>query len=248
MNKAHSENPSQTDGNKTSCLLALSLSLTVLLLTACASAPKPVPDVAEDDVPYQVTEDYSAGVISYVVQRGDRLSDIALEFTGDASNWRNIADYNNIANPRFLREGSELQIPTYLVPGYQAPNTTQAEPLSSTPLPQTSALAVRRESTTDVAPVVVTPINTNRNFDLTPIDEQSASTPQSFAGTGTQIKVTGTYYPKGIYQEPAAYSRIMMRAAPGTVFSLDTQVNQWYRIETPRGTGYIRVSDADIVN
>lgn len=228
-----------------------------LALAACGSSPdrsqtSPIGDIP-NDVPYQVTEDYTSGVISYTVQRGDRLGDIAQEFTGETRNWREIAQYNNISNPRSLQEGMILEIPTHMVPGYERPAPiaqqlpiAQPIPVQNTPVAQSSSLAVRADPTA-VAPVVVTPINTNRNFDLNPIDTTSPNQSRSYSGAGSQIKVVGTYYPKGIYTEPAYHSKLIMRVAPGTVFVLDSQINEWFKIQTDSGTGYIRTNDAAII-
>lgn len=225
-----------------------------VVLAACGGTPKRSPNAVQlpdDDAPYQVTEDYTSGVIDYTVQRGDRLSDIALEFTGLSSNWREIAEYNNISNPRSLREGTVLSIPTGMIPGYQQPTPQpiiQMQTIQSVPLAQTTTMAVRRNQAIDVAPVQVTAANTNRNFDLLPFDPATSSNQsQSYTGGGTQVKVIGTYYPKGIYTEPAPYSKLIMRVAPGTLFVLDSQVNDWYKIQTTGGTGYIRTNDAAII-
>lgn len=50
---------------------------------------------------------------TYVVQRGDTLAEIAQRLTGDSSNWRTIAAHNNISNPKKLRVGQALAIPSY---------------------------------------------------------------------------------------------------------------------------------------
>lgn len=221
-----------------------------LLVVACGGTPERSQQPAIDEVPYQVTEDYTSGVISYTVQRGDRLSDIALEFTGLSSNWREIADYNSISNPRSLREGTVLNIPTDMIPGYQRPTPApiiQAQPVVNAPVVQTSSLGVRRNQPVSVAPVVVTPINTNRDFDLNPIDTAIQNQSRSYAGGGAQIKVSGSYYPKSIYSGPDYSSKMIMRVAPGTLFVLDSQVNDWYKIQTSEGSGYIRTNDAAIV-
>jgi len=233
-----------------------------LVLAGCASTPESAavqtPPPA-GDVPYQVTEDYTSGVISYTVQRGDRLSDIAKEFTGLASNWREIAQYNNIYKPRSLREGTVLEIPADLMPDYDRPTPAPilqaetippvqimpTETIQSVPTAPSSSLAVRRN---DVAPVLVTPTNTNRSFDLNPIDEPLPGQPRAYTGEGKQIKVVGSYFPKGIYTEPTFNSRLVMRVAPGTQFVLDSQVNDWYKIQTETGTGYIRTNDAAILD
>jgi LysM repeat protein len=48
---------------------------------------------------------------SYVVQRGDTLSGIAFALYTDAAKWRNIAEENNIRDPRSLQPGQALRIP-----------------------------------------------------------------------------------------------------------------------------------------
>lgn len=224
-------------------------------LFSCGGTPKrtlePTPDKTKGDARYEVTEDYNSGIISYTVQPGDSLGSIARDFTGDAGNWRSIAEYNNISNPRQLRVGVVLNIPTALIPDYQRPTpppVNRTEPVQQVQTAQSSSLAVRRNEPVETAPVQVTPIKTNREFELSPIDPNAATKPRSYSGAGKQIKVNGSYYPKGIYTEPAAYSRLIMRVAPGTTFSLDSQINEWYKIETERGSGYIRITDADIIN
>jgi len=266
-------------------------------MASCASNdPAPLPEPEVENVAYEVSEDYVAGVIRYTVQRGDRLGDIAQEFTGNAANWRDIAEFNNISNPRKLRAGYVLEIPTDLVPDYQSrgivasaqpailqpeivqpeivqpditqaskprPNFAQQETLqresaqaqTASVLTASNSLAVKRPAPSRsalpdvVAPVVVTPIENNRSFDLNPIDSQSlAGSSGNYEGSSRQIKVVGSYYPKGIYSEPAAYSKLMMRVAPGTQFLLEQQVNDWYKIKTAKGTGFIRTSDAELLN
>jgi len=224
----------------------------VLLQLACASPVanknRTSAQSAENQL-YPISENYDLDLIEYTVKRGDRLSDIAKEITGLSSNWPEIAEFNSIADPRDLRTGTVLAIPTDLIVGYVGTTSVVAsQPELSAPEAQSSSLALRRNDAVEV-PVVVTPINTNRDFDLNPIDP-NAPTPtatQSYRGVETKIKVVGSYYPKAIYTEPAAYSKLILRAAPGTLFVLDSKVNDWYKIDTTSGSGYIRTSDAAIV-
>ena len=46
-----------------------------------------------------------------LVQRGDTLTKIATEEFDDPGAWRQIAELNNISNPRRLTPGTVLQIP-----------------------------------------------------------------------------------------------------------------------------------------
>lgn len=48
---------------------------------------------------------------TYVVKSGDTLSEIAARMYGNASQWKKIADANNIRDPRNLRVGQTLRIP-----------------------------------------------------------------------------------------------------------------------------------------
>jgi LysM repeat protein len=49
---------------------------------------------------------------SYVVCRGDTLSGIASAFYGDPTQWRAIAEASSIVDPRYLRPGTTLSVPT----------------------------------------------------------------------------------------------------------------------------------------
>jgi len=48
---------------------------------------------------------------SYTVTRGDSLSKIAKQYTGDPMRYMEIARLNEIANPDLIQEGSNLLIP-----------------------------------------------------------------------------------------------------------------------------------------
>jgi nucleoid-associated protein YgaU len=47
-----------------------------------------------------------------MVVRGQRLSDIAYQQYGDPTQWRAIADANQLANPRFIDPGTTLTVPS----------------------------------------------------------------------------------------------------------------------------------------
>ncbi|MCA9926563.1 MAG: LysM peptidoglycan-binding domain-containing protein, partial [Anaerolineales bacterium] len=48
------------------------------------------------------------------VVQGDRLDLIAADVYGDATQWRHIAAYNRIRNPKSLRPGQLITIPPLL--------------------------------------------------------------------------------------------------------------------------------------
>lgn len=236
----------------------------VVILTACS-----VTGGNNKTTSYELSEDYANSIVRYTVQRGDRLSDIALEFTGEQSKWQAIAEHNGITNPRRLQQGAVLLIPTELIPGYSTSKTGKsiAKEISASTdtarqLPKKSApgnkvvsnsLAVKRTSdidsqNTSAGKVVVSPVETNRIFNLNPIAGISDSDSENSEKEQRLVKVVGTYYPKGVYSQPAVYSDLLMRVAPGTTFRLDRRIDDWYRIVTGDGTGYIRANDAEVIN
>lgn len=206
----------------------------------------------------------------HTIVDGDRLSDISRKYTGRTNNWEEIAAVNGITDPRFLRIGDTLVIPANLVSTTQlsdglassgssnkmlssdknsfsvASSSNQERGLATT----SGALGLQRagESSTAVeAAVLVQPVQINRSFELQPIDPDRLESIGKLDSAPPMVKVVGSYFPKGIYQQPANYSTLMMRVAPGTVFQLESEVNDWYKIVTDQGIGYLRVNDGRII-
>jgi len=243
----------------------LTLLVVVTTLSACSNNA-----IRGDSTADELAEDHVSKIVEHTVQPGDRLSDIALEYTGEQSKWREIAEYNGITDPRTLQQGVVLQIPAEFIPGYQGESALKGETPSATTketevAQQTlkttkqngevvsASLAVKRsvDTPSDQSPetkVLVTPVKTNREFDLNPIAGASEDGAPSETDVQRFIKVIGTYYPKGVYAQPAAYSDLIMRVAPGTTFALDRKIDDWYRVILDEGTGYIRASDAEITS
>ncbi len=69
-----------------------------------AAASQPI-----DPVPPAATSDLGQ---TYVVQPGETLTTIASKVLGPGGDWRVIADLNQIADPKQVRAGQRLRIPT----------------------------------------------------------------------------------------------------------------------------------------
>jgi len=97
--------------------------------------------------------------------------------------------------------------------------------------------------------VMVAAVTINRTFDLQPIERPFSADRVDQRDTleAPRIRVTGTYYPKGIYALPQSHSQLVGRAAPGTYFQLDSALHGWYQIITDQGFAYIRQSDSALV-
>lgn len=203
--------------------------------------------------------------VSYEVKAGDRLSDIAQTLTGKASNWQRIATYNNISDPKSLVAGDVLRVPQTLLRqiytlGAQAQDAVIEEKAAITPsapatLPVTTgngfSVARGRNTTTETSAAInISAVEVNRSFELQPLTEPlfaSVADNDSAGTTTVQVKVVGSYYPKGLYDEPANYARLIQRVSPGTVFTLEAQVNDWYKVISDKGVGYLRANDGVLV-
>lgn len=228
---------------KNTCL-SIVLSFTVILSAGCAT---PLIQTKADPVDAPAPSE-----IRHIIAPGDRLSDIALKYTGKVGQWKAIAAYNNITDPRTLRIGDSVTIPSSMIPGHDKADNEAIDLPSNTGAGTnvaTGALALQttRDAEPDATDVKVAPVTSNRTFQLERMDESDIGNTQTEGVTPPRIKVIGTYYPKGVYQQPASYSRLMMRVAPGTVFELDREVNDWYKVITSEGIGYLRTIDGKLI-
>lgn len=222
----------------------------LLFVQGCAIAPRE-PLVS---APNLVTQPEVSEIV-HRVRPHERLGDIAILYTGNATNWEKIARYNSISNPRKLRIGAMITIPNSLVSqqNLQKLATTKQElqlvaasrPNATTAT--TNSLAVKRGIPQKSSVVVIESVKTNRAFKLSPIKQSNLINQAQSKAPALRVQIVGSYYPKGIYRQPANYSTLVMRAAPGTLFELEHLANDWYKIVTENGIGYLREDDGKVV-
>lgn len=230
--------PARTRGGLVAALLATSS-----LLTACAGTAPMRGDSASED-------------LVYTVMQGDRLGEIARETTGNADHWRAIAAVNGIDDPRTLRAGAALVIPARLLPS-DSPALARQVTLAQVDVNRRFELTPLDGSHTRVARLPATkPVRVTEKADpasavvvtrITATEKRRESAVTMRDGQ-SGIRVVGSYFPKGIYAQPASYSRLMMRVAPGTVFPLERTVGDWYEVRTAEGVGYLRDIDGKPVD
>jgi len=239
--------------DKASVIPQTCIVLLALAVQACATPS------AQDDAPFEISEDYANKVIRYTVQRGDRLGDIALEFTGDVSAWLPIAKHNDIAEPKALRVGSQIEIPTELIPGYEQKrlyrqNQTKNAKLESETIDTADSVSLQdtQQIPRNTAALSTTPAVSAGDINTGATGSGSAQVIKAVAQTEPQakpqVKVVGSYYPKGVYERPSMNSKLVMRVAPGTDFTLVEQMDGWYGIDTDYGPAYIRTDDGRIID
>lgn len=236
-----------------SLLKLATLVMILALLQSCATAPI---DTVSPAPATQLKMD-SADIL-HRVRPHERLGDIALTYTGNATNWEEIARQNGISNPRHLRVGAIIIVPGSLVLEQDTQNVTNtatkkdlqlvADSRPNATMTSTNTLAVKRSTAQSATEVVVESVKNNRTFELNPIREPGLTDQTLSKMPILKVRVVGTYYPKGIYQQPASYSTLLMRAAPGTLFELEHLANDWYKIITGNGIGYLRKDDGKIVS
>jgi len=63
------------------------------------------------------------------------------------------------------------------------------------------------------------------------------------ANIPAQIKVSGTYYPKAVYNNADFSSSLLMRVSPGTTLQVTRAMGTWFEVETDKGVGYVHQRD-----
>jgi hypothetical protein len=238
--------------NATNTILKIATLASVLvLLQGCATVPMDTEVAAS-------SAQSGGGEILHRIRPHERLGDIALHYTGNATNWERIAKYNGISNTGNLRVGAMIAIPNSLLlpqdPQAQATAAKKKDlqlvaasrPNATTTT--TNTLAVKRSTLENSSDDVLVPMVANRAFKLKPANETKSISQTQSKRPEVKVQIVGTYYPKGIYRQPANYSTLVMRAAPGTLFDVEHLANDWYKIVTKNGAGYIRADDGKIVS
>ena len=57
------------------------------------------------------------------------------------------------------------------------------------------------------------------------------------------IMISGTYYPKAVYNAADFSSNLLMRVSPGTALQVSKLMGSWYEVETDEGVGYVHQRD-----
>ena len=60
-----------------------------------------------------------------------------------------------------------------------------------------------------------------------------------------EVMVSGTYYPKAIYNEANFSSSLLMRVSPGTRLKVAKTIGPWYEVVTDKGTGFVHSRDTN---
>lgn len=199
---------------------------------------------------------------------GETLWDMAKRTTGDATNWKSIAEHNGFTEKDIgrIRYGQTIYIPEALAKAELGGDNVIA---AAAALPETDAIADSAATDTLVAAVATNAVadttaeaidasaslvasannlmDENTDIKIVEATFQTNETLQvnesSASATDQIIMVSGTYYPKAVYNEADFSSSLLMRVSPGTQMTVSRAMGPWFEVETEFGTGYMHSRD-----
>ena len=216
--------------------------------------------------------DITANAEPFEIAPDESLWFFAKRTTGDATNWKAIAAQNNFTEKQAVtvRAGQTIFVPKPLI---KAEGVTVAKVAKPTPSEATEATDVAAAQTKlnetdgkavdaaagalasatsvldETQPIKIVEAKfqsddttaTPAAIDTTTLATEASQ--QLDSNAGEQIMVSGTYYPKAIYNEADFASSLLMRVSPGTQLTVSKAVGPWYEVMTDKGVGYVHTRD-----
>ena len=218
-----------------------------------------------------VLEDISADAQRFEIGPGETLWNFAKRTTGDATNWKSIAAQNNFSEKQAttVYPGQSVYVPSDIVKnidgGIDNSTVATATPAKQAVKVKTAAAPKVNDTDTDALEAAAAVLASSASIldDTAPIkiveakfqEEETATVEVETAALAVeakqqkndnasqQIMVSGTYYPKAIYNEADFSSSLLMRVSPGTQLSVSKAVGPWYQVMTEKGVGYVHTRD-----
>jgi LysM repeat protein len=203
---------------------------------------------------------------------GETLWDFAKRTTGDATNWQAIAGQNNFSDRQavVVRAGQTIFVPEGLVrPELNSSQSvkqtakTVTAPSTATTVADVASVAENTDADAidastellagaaalmdETQPIKIVEATFKSDASIQPIALEKPAEPMASvdksAGAPTQIMVSGTYYPKAVYNDADFSSSLLMRVSPGTTLQVSKAMGNWFQVETERGVGYVHQRD-----
>lgn len=225
---------------------------------------------ATDEIKPGNAEDIMTNATALQVESGETLWDFAKRTTGDALNWKTIASKNLFGDAQIasIRPGQKIYVPTDLVryrdangvliakgeegnvdgaaigvmPKSQDAIEASAAVLAGTNTPEAPAadaatgdikiVEAAYQDDTGVKPVTAESLS----------EEVAEATEADMSKLG-KVMVSGTYYPKAVYNEADFSSSLLMRVSPGTQLLVSKAIGPWLEVQTDKGVGYVHSRD-----
>lgn len=197
------------------------------------------------------------------IGEGETLWDFAKRTTGDATNWKIIAEKNLLDDQQIskIRPGQKIYVPTDMVRSRDAngvliakgaegtvPTATVGgtQPLNKEAIDASAAVLAGTNQPDGKIKIVEAAFQDNKG--ITPVTAESLSEEAALAvaddasQTG-KVMVSGTYYPKAVYNQADFSSSLLMRVSPGTQLLVSKAIGPWLQVETDKGIGYVHSRD-----
>lgn len=197
------------------------------------------------------------------VGAGETLWDFAKRTTGDAINWKQIADKNLFDEKQLaaIRPGQKIYVPTDMVRSRDASGVLIARGAEGTvPTATLGGALPQNKEAIDASAAVLAGTNEpggkvkiveaayQGSDGIAPVTAESLSKEAALAVNENdeqlgQVMVSGTYYPKAVYHEADATSSLLMRVSPGTQLLVSKAIGPWLEVKTDKGVGYVHSRD-----
>jgi len=223
-----------------------------------AMPAKPRLKVPEENVVAEAATEATDGM-TFELESGETLWDFSKRTTGDATNWKLIAEMNGFSDEQAVKvwAGQKITIAENLVrpelsgalPDSVADETVElAETETQEALDASAAVLAGNTLTDETQPIkIVEAAFKAEPAAAAPLTEETlAVEAEETLNDGTmpsEIMVSGTYYPKAIYNNADFSSSLLMRVSPGTKLQVSRAMGSWYEVATDQGTGYVHKRD-----
>lgn len=226
------------------------------VVTAAADQMTPA---APDANPANVMADATA----LKVGAGETLWDFAKRTTGDATNWKMIAEKNQFTEQQLatIRPGQKIYVPADMVRARDENGVLIAKGEEGSVPNATIGGAVPNKAAIDASAAVLAGTNTPAEGDIKIVeaayqpensikpvtteslaDEAKAQVAMNEGELG-KVMVKGTYYPKAVYNQADFSSSLLMRVSPGTQLLVSKAIGPWLEVQTDKGVGYVHSRD-----
>jgi len=190
----------------------------------------------------------------HTVSNGETLSTIALHYFGKSSEWKKIADYNNLQNPNALRIGQKIRIPSAGETRVNTPSANIPPTRISTTLPSVSSSVINSAPDPVVQELML--VDASGEIELTRAGNRITISPGSrikagdtirtnafaralFSGMGGERYAIGPLSIIALKEISSSYAdrRIIIRIDQGELdlVAPETPFMTRYSIETPTG-------------
>ena len=205
---------------------------------------------------------------SFKVQAGESMWEMAKRTTGDATNWKEIAAANNMTpeEAALIKYGQSLEIPDALLKKSVADEATAPAVAAATgnteveeaaPVKEVAAVEViepvaTEAEATEASIEVASDAANDESMKIMPakfqaeptvINEQVAETDTAETQEADWVMVSGTYYPKAVYNDANFSATLLTRVSPGTKLQVSRAIGPWFEVKTAQGTGYVHSRD-----